>query len=133
MLAINPGMFVAEFIGGYLAESPGLIADSLDMFADAAVDGDLASRRLATRRPDNAEPRRLSGYVQLLLALGGLGEVARRTVMGSKPQAQTMALLEVSRSLQTSHLQGGADMKASWIFTSNDVVVNIGVIVAAAW
>jgi hypothetical protein len=37
LLAINGVMFCAEFIAGWLAESTGLIADSLDMFADALV------------------------------------------------------------------------------------------------
>ncbi|HXH72473.1 MAG TPA: cation transporter [Mariprofundaceae bacterium] len=37
LLAINAVMFVVEFAAGWLAESTGLIADSLDMLADAGV------------------------------------------------------------------------------------------------
>ena len=37
VLVINAGMFVAEVIGAILAQSSALLADSLDMFADAAV------------------------------------------------------------------------------------------------
>lgn len=33
--------------------------------------------------------------------------------------------------LLSRHRHGGAHMKASWIFTTNDVIANIGVIVAA--
>ena len=33
--------------------------------------------------------------------------------------------------LLARHRHGGAHMKASWIFTTNDVIANIGVIVAA--
>ncbi|MFH2055825.1 MAG: cation transporter, partial [bacterium] len=39
LLAINAVMFLVELIGGWLVESTGLIADSLDMFADATVYG----------------------------------------------------------------------------------------------
>ncbi|MFH4130837.1 cation transporter, partial [Acinetobacter baumannii] len=39
LLAINAALFVIEFISGLIAASTGLIADSLDMFADAAVYG----------------------------------------------------------------------------------------------
>jgi cation transport ATPase len=39
VLAINAGMFVAEMIGAYLADYSALLADSLDMFADATVYG----------------------------------------------------------------------------------------------
>ena len=39
LLAINGAMFVFEMVLGLVAQSTGLIADSLDMFADAAVYG----------------------------------------------------------------------------------------------
>ena len=32
--------------------------------------------------------------------------------------------------LISKHREGGAHMKASWIFSANDVVINVGVIVA---
>ena len=38
-LALNAGMFVIEMIGGIIGESSGLIADSLDMLADASAYG----------------------------------------------------------------------------------------------
>ena len=39
VLAINAAMFAGEAIGALLADSSALLADSLDMFADAAVYG----------------------------------------------------------------------------------------------
>ena len=39
LLAINAVMFVLEIAAGWLGQSTGLIADSLDMLADAAVYG----------------------------------------------------------------------------------------------
>ena len=52
LLAINGAMFVLEFVTGRLAQSMGLIADSLDMLADAAT-GSLSGlwvRRIVGRR-----------------------------------------------------------------------------------
>ena len=37
----------------------------------------------------------------------------------------------MSMWLLARHRHGGAHMKASWIFTTNDVIANIGVILAA--
>jgi hypothetical protein len=39
LLLINAFMFLAEFVAGVFAESMGLVADSLDMLANAAVKG----------------------------------------------------------------------------------------------
>ena len=37
VLGINAAMFVIEFVTGWMAQSTGLISDSLDMLADAIV------------------------------------------------------------------------------------------------
>jgi Co/Zn/Cd efflux system component len=139
LLAINAVMFAVELVAGWLAESTGLIADSLDMFADAAVYGVslYAIRKAASMQMHAA---RLSGYLELLLALGALGEVVRRFVMGSEPEPSMImgiALLAlvanvVCMALLSKHREGGVHMKASWIFSTNDVIANLGVIAAGA-
>jgi Co/Zn/Cd efflux system component len=138
LLAINAAMFVVEIVAGWLAQSTGLIADSLDMFADAAVYGlalyavGHAGRQLSAAR--------LSGWLQLLLALGVLGEVLRRWLTGSTPEPLPMmsiALLALAANVAcmamlAKHRDGGAHMQASWIFSTNDVLANLGVILAGA-
>jgi Co/Zn/Cd efflux system component len=138
LLAINAAMFVVEIVAGWLAQSTGLIADSLDMFADAAVYGlalyavGHAGRQLSAAR--------LSGWLQLLLALGVLGEVLRRWLTGSTPEPLPMmsiALLALAANVACTamlakHRDGGAHMQASWIFSTNDVLANLGVILAGA-
>lgn len=142
LLGINALMFVVEIVTGWLAQSTGLIADSLDMFADAAVYGlALYAVGHAGRQMGAA---RLSGWLQLLLALGALGEVLRRWLLGSSPEPLPMigiALLALVANvacvaLLAKHRDGGAHMRASWIFSTNDVLANLGVIVAGmlvAW
>ncbi|QJD57563.1 cation transporter [Pseudomonas sp. gcc21] len=139
LLGINAIMFVAEMTAGLIAQSTGLIADSLDMFADAAVYG-LAlyavgrSLRLQTRAAHFA------GVLQLVLALGVLIEVMRRFLVGSEPESLIMMIAAfialiantVCLLLIFKHREGGVHMKASWIFSANDVLINLGVITAGA-
>lgn len=137
LLAINATMFLVEIIIGWLAESTGLIADSLDMLADAAVYG-ISLYAVGRAAVVQAGAARLSGYLQLLLAAGALFEVARRFWVGSNPEPSFMmgiafAALIANVSclmLIAKHRQGGVHMRASWIFSTNDVIANIGVIVA---
>ena len=143
LLGINAAMFVVELAAGWMAQSAGLIADSLDMFADAAVYGiSLYAVGHAARR--QATAARVSGFLQLLLATGALLEVLRRWVFGSQPEPLGMAgiaLLALAANvacmaLIAKHRHGGVHMKASWIFSTNDVLANLGVILAGglvAW
>ena len=131
-------MFAGEAVGALLADSSALLADSLDMFADAAVYG-VALFGVHRARATQLKAARVSGVLQLLLAVGALAEVVRRIVFGSAPEAPLMiivALVALTANvtcmwLLAGHRSGGAHMKASWIFTTNDVIANVGVIVAA--
>lgn len=106
------------------------------MFADAAVYGIAlyGAGRAATGQRSAA---RVSGWLQLALAVGVLLEVSRRVVTGSEPEptgmmgvaAVALTANAVCLWLLAGHRSGGAHMKASWIFTTNDVAANIGVIV----
>ncbi len=139
LLAINALMFVVELVAGWLAESTGLIADALDMFADAAVYG-LALYAVGRAAAHKLRAARLSGWLQLLLALGALAEVLRRLLLGSEPEPPLMmgiALLALlanvsCMALLARHREGGVHMRASWIFSTNDALANLGVILAGA-
>ncbi len=139
LLGINAGMFAIEMGTGLLAQSTGLIADSLDMFADAAVYG-LALFAVGRSAQLQVRAAHLAGIFQILLALGVLVEVARRFIYGSEPESLLMmgvglvALVANAGCLWLiyGHREGGAHMKASWIFSANDVLANVGVIVAGA-
>lgn len=135
-LAINAVMFVGEAVGGYLADSTALIADSLDMFSDAAVYG-IALYGVGRGLRGQASAARISGWLQLTLAGGAAFEVVRRAVGGSEPEAGLMMIVAAvalvanaaTMKLLSGHREGGAHMQASWIFTTNDVLANLGVIV----
>lgn len=137
LLAINAIMFGVEISVGWFAQSTGLIADSLDMLADAAVYG-LALYAVGHSAQMKLRAAHLSGWLQLILALGVLSEVIRRLLFGSEPLsmlmmsfgvvalvANTFCLLLIAKQKDS-----GAHMKASWIFSANDVIANVGVILA---
>jgi len=139
LLSINAMMFVAEMTAGIYAQSTGLIADSLDMLADATVYG---IGLYAVGKAANAKIRAasISGMFQVLLAMGVAVEVARRLLFGSEPEAQFMIAVSfvalianvVCLALIAKHKDGEVHMRASWIFSKNDVIANVGVIVAGA-
>jgi Co/Zn/Cd efflux system component len=137
LLAINGVMFLVEIVLGVWAQSTGLIADSLDMFADAAVYS-LALLAVGQAASRKVRAARVAGWLQALLALGALAEVARRVIFGSEPESTLMmavgALALVANAsclvLVARRKDAGAHMKASYIFSANDVIANAGVIAA---
>lgn len=139
LLSINGFMFAAEMVLGLYAQSAGLIADSLDMFADAAVYG-LSLYAVGKAIQLKKRAARLSGYLQVLLAFGALSEVLRRFIFGSDPEeyfmmgvaAVALAANALCLFLLSKHRNGEVHMKASWIFSTNDVIANLGVIIAGA-
>ena len=137
LLAINGLMFVGEAVAGWWAESLGLLADSLDMLADAAVYG-LALYAVARSARLKIRAARLSGLLQLGLGLGVLGEATRRFLGETEPAGALMfavgSLALVANlaclALISRHRDGGIHMRASWIFSTNDVLANLGVIIS---
>ncbi|MEO1517018.1 MAG: cation transporter [Bacteroidota bacterium] len=139
VLAINFSFFLLESTTGILSKSMGLVADSLDMLADSlvygisllAVGGTLARKKRAAS---------LAGYLQIGLAVIGLLEVFRRffgteqlpdpstimwvSALALLANATCLFLLQKSRNKEEAHIQ------ASMIFTSNDVIINLGVLTA---
>lgn len=135
LLAINATLFLVEALAGWLADSAGLLADSLDMLADAAV---YALSLYAVGRAARLKVRAatLSGLLQVLLGLSVLLETGRRFLFGSEPAGAPMmavGLLALAANiacmaLLARHRAGEVHMRASWIFSANDVIANAGVI-----
>lgn len=139
LLLINGVMFVTEAFLGWYAESTGLIADSLDMLADAFVYG-LSLYAVGKGIHLQSRAASVSGVLQVILGLGVLLEVLRRVAFGSEPHSTLIivvgliALLAniICMMLISKHREGGVHMRASWIFSTNDVIANLGVIISGA-
>jgi len=116
----------------------GLVADSLDMFADATVYG-LSLWAIGSTIARKKSVARFSGLIQFVLAGLGIFEVVRRFIaIEAVPDFRIMIVVSVLALIANSVclylLQRSkseeAHMKASMIFTSNDVIINSGVILA---
>jgi Co/Zn/Cd efflux system component len=138
VLAINFFFFALEMLTGFIANSMGLVADSLDMLADSIVYG-LALFAIGGSAAMKKKIARASGYFQFLLAIFGIIEVCRRVLgFGEVPAFQTMIIISIlalmgnatSLYLLQKNKNNEAHMQASMIFTSNDVITNMGVIIA---
>lgn len=137
LLSINAAMFAVELGAGWFADSMGLIADSLDMLADAGVYTlALFAVGSTTRRKTHAAAA--SGIIQLTLAGGAALETLRRATQGSEPASLLMIVVSFIALCANSacvfllrkHRHGEIHMRASWIFSTTDVQVNVGVILA---
>ncbi len=139
VLWINFAFFIIEIITGLISGSMGLVADSLDMLADSFVYGIslLAVGGSVTKKKRIAG---IAGYFQILLAVIGFAEVLRRFFGEERlPDFSTMIIVSVLALianavclylLQKSKSKKEAHMRASMIFTSNDIIINLGVITA---
>ena len=136
LLSINAFMFVVEITLGILSQSTALIADSLDMLADATVYG---VGLYAVGKPALSKIRaaHISGIFQIVLGAFVSVDVLRRFIWGSEPESFLMisvgmvALVAnvICLKLISKHRDGEVHMRASWIFSKNDVIANLGVII----
>lgn len=140
VLAINLAFFLIEMSTGLFSQSMGLVADSLDMLADAFVYG-ISLMAVGGSLSKKKSIARIAGYFQISLALIGFIEIIRRFLGAVEmPDFKTMIIVSILALLansfclyilQKSKSKNEAHIRASMIFTSNDVIINIGVIAAA--
>ena len=139
VLVINFAFFIIEMTTGLISKSMGLVADSLDMLADSFVYG-ISLFTVGGTMATKKNVSKLAGYFQITLAFIGFVEVIRRFIGEEKmPDFSTMIVVSILALtangiclylLQKSK-SNEAHMQASMIFTSNDVIINLGVIFAA--
>jgi Co/Zn/Cd efflux system component len=132
VLGIHAVMFVFESALGVLGQSTGLIADSLNMFADASV---YAMSLYAVGNASGLKIRsaRLSGFAQFTLSALVLAGVVRNVILGSEPMSALMmgesviALVANATCLLllARHRDGGVHMRAS-AAGRDDSTCNVG-------
>jgi len=138
VLIINFVFFIIEMSTGLISKSMGLVADSLDMLADSFVYG-LSLIAVGGTVLKKKRIAKYAGYFQITLAIIGIVEVIRRFLgFEALPIFSTMIIVSIFALiangiclylLQKSN-SNEAHMRASMIFTSNDIIINLGVITA---
>jgi Co/Zn/Cd efflux system component len=137
VLGINMFQVALAGIVGFIANSTGLLGAALDNLADSAVyivsiyavgKGAVAQSRAAN----------LSGVLLIGLGLLLLGEVIRRFLTEAEPIGWAMIITAIINAasnlfalrLLKSQGERGVHMKASMVFTSNDMLVNLGIVLS---
>jgi Co/Zn/Cd efflux system component len=139
VLWINAAMFLVEFAAGLVAHSTALLSDSVDMLGDAIVYG--FSLYAVVRGPVwQARAALLKGGIMGAFALGVLAEVVVKLIRGVVPSADVIGVVGFVALaanvfcliLLARHRADDINMRSAWLCSRNDVVANVGVLLAAA-
>lgn len=136
-LGLNMTMFAVEVTAGIIGNSMGLVAEGLDNLTDAAAYG-IAMIAIGGSPMFKVRAATVSGSVLLLLGIGVLIEVGRRTLYGETPEGLLMVIVAaVSLAVNGTVLRmlgkyrdGDVHLRATWIFTRADVIANLALIVS---
>ena len=139
VLIINTSMFFIEAIYGWFAQSNALMADALDMLGDAAIFGfSLYVIRLNTVWQSRAGY--IKGIIMAIFAIGVLTSAFYRSFNPIIPEVTTMGVVGfmalAANLICAVMLLGFRDtdinMRSAWLCSRNDVLANLGVLLAAA-
>lgn len=138
VLWINFFMFLFEFSAGLWADSSALLADSLDMLGDVLTYG------FSLYVLDRSERWRtsaafLKGIIQVAFGIGVMAEVIWKILYGGVPSSLAMGMVGglalaanvTCMFLLIRHREDDLNMQSVWLCSRNDVIGNIGVILAA--
>ena len=138
VLAINAVMFVVEGVAGVLAHSTSLLADALDMLGDALVYA-FSLFVLARSVRWQAGAALVKGGFMLAFGVAVLAEAAYKALNPVMPSVETMGIIGaialfanvICFSLLYRHRADNLNMSSTWLCSRNDLIANVGVLVAA--
>ena len=138
VVALNLGYGGFEIAAGLIAGSQALLADSLDFVGDGLISG-LALAALGWTARARARTALAQG---LFLAAMGLAVLASTLAEALRPEvphtllmgavgAGALAVNLVCAALMMRHRGGDASARAVWLFSRNDALGNLAVVLAA--
>jgi len=138
-LFINLSMFFLEGFYGLVANSNSLLADSLDMLGDALVYA-ISLYAIGKSQTWISGVSLIKGLIMAVFGLGVLIDAASRFLSSTIPVAETMGVIggialvaNISCvGLLLRHRNDNLNMRSTWECSKNDVLANIGVLLAAA-
>lgn len=140
VVVLNIGYGLVELVGSFLADSQALRADAVDFFGDGLITlfGLLAIGWSLVWRARSAL---IQGLFLGALGLGVLASTLYRLVVRGQPEAELMGLFGVAALavnvaaafVLIPHRSGDANVRAVWLFSRNDALGNLAVVVAAVF
>ncbi|GGD56024.1 cation transporter [Erythrobacter arachoides] len=139
VVILNVGFGLIELVGGFLSDSQALKADSLDFLGDGSITfvGLLA---LSWAERTRAKVALTQGIFLALLGVWVLGMAVWRAMNAVPPEAELMGgigiaalAVNVTAALVLAKFREGGDAQARaiWLFSRNDAINNVAVIIAA--
>lgn len=143
VVLLNVGYGVVEAVGGFLSGSQALKADALDFLGDGMITF-LGLLAIGWRLVWRARSALIQGLFLGGLGLGVLATTAYRVLVQQRPEAELMGVfggialvVNVAAALVLiPHRTGDANARAVWLFSRNDALGNLAVVIAAglvAW
>ena len=144
VVILNIGFGLAEIVGGFLAKSQALKADALDFLGDGSITF-LGLLALGWAKQTRARVALAQGWFLAVLGIGVIAMAVWRAMNAILPEANLMGGIGVAAlgvniiaalALSPFRGVGGANARAIWLFSRNDALANVAVVVAAglvAW
>jgi len=139
VIALNVGYGIIEMYGGFIAGSQALKADALDFLGDGLITflGVLAIGWSLVWRARSAL---IQGLFLGALGLAVLVGTAYRVLVFNQPEAELMGAFGfialvvniLAAMALVPHRNGDANVRAVWLFSRNDAIGNVAIVVAAA-
>ena len=140
VVLLNLGFGLVEIVGGFLAHSQALKADALDFLGDGSITL-VGLFALAWAEHTRARVAMAQGCFLAALGVGVIGMAIWRAMNAIPPEPGLMGglgvaglLVNLSAALALMRFRevGDANARAIWLFSRNDALANIAVIIAAA-
>ncbi len=143
VVVLNVGYGLVEAAAGFLSRSQALQADALDFFGDGLITL-LGLLAIGWSPAWRARSALIQGWFLGALGLGVLATTIYRVLVLNKPEAEVMGIfgglalvVNVAAALVLiPHRTGDANVRAVWLFSRNDAIGNLAVLLAAglvAW
>lgn len=136
-LMLNVLLVIILIVSGIVAQSNALLANGLDNLSDAAVYG-LSYFALFKGLKWQIRAARVSGVMLIILAIGVTVEAIRGFLYGSEPLGSTIMIMSIIAAainilslkvLKSTHTEN-VNLRAAWKFSINDLLANLGALVA---
>lgn len=138
VILLNVGYGVIEMAGGFLSDSQALKADALDFFGDGLITF-LGVIALGWGLAWRSRSALIQGIFLGILGISVVVNTVMRLAEGYVPEAGMMGAFAIvalmvnvaSTIVLLPHRTGDANVKAVWMFSRNDALGNVAVIIAA--
>lgn len=138
VVGLNVGYGLVEMAGGFVSGSQALKADALDFLGDGLISF-LGLLALGWSPAWRARSALVQGLFLAALGVGVLAATGYRVLVLNQPEAELMGLFGAvalaanvaAAAVLLPHRTGDANVRAVWLFSRNDAIGNLAVVVAA--